>query len=123
MCLGIPMKVLRCEGGMALCEVEPRAGAQQQEVRQEQVDTILVPDARAGDYLLVFMGIARSRMEQAEAHRLQDALQALATLATTQVDAGMAEHIVTHGFADLCAAPPRLPPHLQAAFDAGQTEA
>ncbi|NHO57122.1 HypC/HybG/HupF family hydrogenase formation chaperone [Acetobacter lambici] len=122
MCLGMPMKVLHCDGSMALCAVEPRTGTQQP-ARQEQVDTILVPDTRVGDYLLVFMGMARARMEPVEAQKLQDALHALATLATTQVDGGTAEQIVTSGFADLCAAPPRLPPHLQAAFDAGLTEA
>ena len=122
MCLGIPMKVLHREAGMALCMVEPRAG-DTQPARQEQVDTILVPDAREGDYLLVFMGMARARLEPQEAQRLQDALLALATLATAQVDCGTAEQIVSRGFADLCDAPPRLPPHLQAAFDAGLTEA
>jgi hydrogenase expression/formation protein HypC len=122
MSLGIPMKVLRCEGSMALCMVEPPPG-QQQSARQEQVDTMLVPDVQEGDYLLVFMGMARARMEPEEARKLQEALQALATLAATPVDAGAAQQIVTHGFADLCDAPPRLPPHLQAAFDAGLTEA
>ncbi|WP_338331937.1 HypC/HybG/HupF family hydrogenase formation chaperone [Acetobacter sp. LMG 32666] len=122
MCLGIPMKVLYCNGSMALCEVEPHRGTQQS-ARQEQVDTILVPDTQVGDYLLVFMGMARARLEPVEAQKLHDALHALATLATTQVDGGAAEQIVSNGFADLCAAPPRLPPHLQAAFDAGLTEA
>lgn len=121
MCLGIPMKVLRCEGSVAFCAVAPRPG--QQPVRHAQVDTILVPDACEGDYLLVFMGMARARMEPEEARKLQDALEALATLAATPADAGAAEQIVAHGFADLCDAPPRLPPHLQAAFDAGITEA
>ena len=116
------MKVLRTEGSMALCRVEA-SPAQHQPARQEQVDTILVPDAREGDYLLVFMGMARARIEPEEARKLQDALQALATLASAPVDAQAAQTIVTHGFADLCATPPRLPPHLQAAFDAGLTEA
>lgn len=122
MCLGIPMKVLRCEGGTAFCMVEPAPG-QQQPARHAQVDTLLVPDAQEGDYLLVFMGMARARMEPEEARKLHDALQALAALAAAPVDAGAVQHIVTHGFADLCAEPPRLPPHLQAAFDAGLTEA
>ncbi|MCI1244042.1 HypC/HybG/HupF family hydrogenase formation chaperone [Acetobacter fabarum] len=122
MCLGIPMKVLRCKGSFALCVAEPTPG-QQQSARQEQVDTILVPHVQEGDYVLVFMGMARARMEPDEARKLQDALQALATLAAAPVDAGAAQQIVTHGFADLCNAPPRLPPHLQAAFDAGLTEA
>ncbi|MFT8550287.1 MAG: HypC/HybG/HupF family hydrogenase formation chaperone [Acetobacter okinawensis] len=119
MCLGIPMKVLRFEGSVAFCVVAPRPG--QQPVRHAQVDTILVPDACEGDYLLVFMGMARARMEPEEARKLQDVLEALAALAAAP--AGAAEQIVTHGFADLCDAPPRLPPHLQAAFDAGLTEA
>lgn len=122
MCLGIPMKVLRCEGSMALCGVEPQDGSLEHR-RQEQVDTILVPDVREGDYVLVFMGMARARMEPVEAHKLQNALQALATLAQTQGNGEAVEQVVTQGFADLCNAPPRLPPHLQAAFDAGQTEA
>ena len=116
------MKVLRAEGGIALCMTEPPPG-QNQPARQEQVDTLLVPDVREGDYLLVFMGMARARMEPEEARKLQDALQTLATLATGPVDAHAAQALVTQGFADLCTAPPRLPPHLQAAFDAGLTEA
>ncbi|WP_345191591.1 HypC/HybG/HupF family hydrogenase formation chaperone [Gluconacetobacter tumulicola] len=120
MCVGIPMTVRAVRGVMAECEAEQPEG---QPARREQVDITLVSDARPGDELLVFLGLARSRLDAEEASRIRAALGALAALAAPGPDAARVQDVVARGFADLCDAPPRLPPHLEAALAAGLEEA
>ncbi|WP_246379665.1 HypC/HybG/HupF family hydrogenase formation chaperone [Gluconacetobacter johannae] len=120
MCVGIPMTVRAVHGAMADCEADQPEGVP---ARREQVDIALVPDARPGDELLVFMGLARSRLGAEEARSIRAALAALAALAAPGGDAAHVQDVVARGFADLCDAPPRLPPHLEAALAAGLEEA
>ncbi|MBB2168015.1 HypC/HybG/HupF family hydrogenase formation chaperone [Gluconacetobacter aggeris] len=120
MCVGIPMTVRAVRGVMAECEAERSEG---QPACRELVDITLVPDARPGDELLVFLGLARSRLDAEEASRIRAALGALAALAGPGPDAARVQDVVARGFADLCDAPPRLPPHLEAALAAGLEEA
>lgn len=112
MCVGIPMRVERVDGLAALCSADGRA---------ETVDLALVPDAKAGDEILVFLGLARRRLDREEAARIRAALGSLAAL--TQGSAMEAESAIQHGFADLIEREPSLPPHLAAAFAAGLKEA
>lgn len=105
MCVGVPMRVLSVDG------IAARA---QDGDRVELVDLSLLPDARPGDWVLSFLGAARALLPEEEALKIRAALDGLKALMTGG-DLGDA-------FADLEARPPQLPPHLQAAFDAGRTE-
>ncbi|MFC1979617.1 HypC/HybG/HupF family hydrogenase formation chaperone [Chloroflexota bacterium] len=59
MCVAIPYKVLEITGnGRAEIEV---GGA------RHEVSTLLVPDAKIGDYVLVYLGSATTRIEEGEA--------------------------------------------------------
>ncbi|GAB6968763.1 hypothetical protein JCM25156A_28010 [Komagataeibacter kakiaceti JCM 25156] len=117
MCVGIPMTIHTVSDGYGLCTATLPGAAR----REEQVDLALVPDAGPGDQVLVFMGLARTRLDAAEAARITAALGALAALSGPDGAVGVSD-VVARGFADLCAAPPRLPPHLEAALAAGLEE-
>lgn len=102
MCLGVPMQLVSVDGiaGMA------RDGAS-----VELVDLSLTPDARPGDWVLIFLGAAREVMDEAEAMATRRALDGLRSLMS---GGGLGD-----AFADLDNRTPTLPPHLQAALDAG----
>ena len=104
MCLGVPMKILAIDGIAATAE-----GAEGREV----VDLSLTPDAKVGDWVLNFLGAAREIVTEDEADKITRALGGLRSLMNGG-DLGDA-------FADLEESGPRLPPHLQAALDAGKT--
>lgn len=103
MCLGVPMRLISVTG---------IAGLAQEGDRTELVDLSLTPDARPGDWLLIFLGAAREVLTPEAAAQIAAALQGLRSL--------MAGGDLGDAFADLDARTPSLPPHLQAAFDAGQ---
>jgi hydrogenase expression/formation protein HypC len=102
MCVGIPLRLTAVDGILGL-------GAE-----GERVDLSLTPEARPGDWVLNFLGTAHALLPEAEALKIRAALQGLAAL--------MRGGDLGDAFADLDARPPRLPPHLQAALDAGQTK-
>ncbi|QTL04650.1 HypC/HybG/HupF family hydrogenase formation chaperone [Aquabacter sp. L1I39] len=108
MCVGIPMRLLSRSGDAGLC-----AGAN----GPQPVDLSLVPEAEAGDHLLVFLGAARTRLDPEEAARIAEALAALSA-----VMAGEDPALIDRAFADLDREP-QLPPHLAAAYAAGRKEA
>jgi hydrogenase expression/formation protein HypC len=54
MCIGIPMQVTAIEPGHAWCEGRGE---------RRRVNTALVGDVAAGDWLLVFLGDARERID------------------------------------------------------------
>lgn len=58
MCIGIPMQVTAIEPGHAVCEGRGE---------RRRVTTALVGDVVAGDWLLVFLGDARERIDAARA--------------------------------------------------------
>lgn len=101
MCVGIPMRLVAVEGIAGTAE----GGA--------LVDLSLTPAARPGDWLLTFLGTAHEVIDAATAARITAALEGLRNVMAGG-DAGDA-------FADLDARAPSLPPHLQAALDAGRT--
>lgn len=115
MCVGLPMTVRENQGGFALC-----APYGEEDGAGTPVDLALVPEARKGDHLLVFLGLARAVLTPVEAARIRDALNAVAQLATGAADGNA---IVASGFADLFSTPPSLPPHLEAARAAGLEQA
>lgn len=104
MCVGIPMQLMSVDG---------IAGRASDRGNPQLIDLSLTPDARVGDWLLTFLGTAREVLTEAEALLILKALDGLSSLMAGG-DAGTA-------FADLDARAPSLPPHLQAALDAGLT--
>lgn len=110
MCLGLPMCIEEVEGTFALCRAE---GA------RERVDLALVPEARAGDHVLVFQGTARRLLDADEARLITDALAGVAAIMAGEADAAS----IDRAFADLADREPTLPPHLAAAYAAGRKEA
>ena len=59
MCVAIPYKVLEVSGnGLAQIEV----GSTRQEI-----STLLVPEVKVGDYVLVYLGCATARIEEQDA--------------------------------------------------------
>lgn len=102
MCIGVPMKVLRANDLSAICE---RDGA------HEEIDTSLVGKVQAGDWLLVFLKVARKRLDESEAALIAAALHGL--------EAAMAGENVAGFFSDLESREPSLPPHLERARRSG----
>ena len=103
MCVGIPMRLIAVDGiaGRAMTAGE-----------ESLVDLSLVPEAAPGDWLLVFLGTAHEILTAEAAALISAALDGLRSVMAGG-DAGAA-------FADLEAREPSLPPHLQAALDAGR---
>jgi len=97
MCIGIPMRVVEAEPGIALCEGRGR---------RERVSMLLAGDQPVGAWILAYQGSAVRAMTAKEAAETGDALDALeaALAGETDLDAY---------FADLAAREPRLPPHLE----------
>lgn len=104
MCVGTPMQVIRADGIAAHCS---------DGTHTETVDLSLVGDVAAGTWLLTHLGCARAVIAESEAHQIMAALNGLRAVMAGD-DPGAA-------FADLESRSPQLPPHLQAALDAGQT--
>lgn len=104
MCVGIPMRLTAIDGiaGHAVDKGVPCL-----------LDLSLVPQARVGDWVLGFLGTARDILPEPEALLILKALDGLSAI--------MAGGDSGDAFADLESRSPRLPPHLQAALDAGQT--
>jgi len=104
MCLGVPMQITGIDG---------IAGQVIDGNRPDLVDLSLLPDAKVGDWVLNFLGTGHAILPEDEALKIRAALQGLTALMQGG-DLGAA-------FADLEARAPSLPPHLQAALDAGQS--
>lgn len=70
MCLAIPHKVIEVnENGKAQIEVD---GARQ------EIGLLLVPEVKAGDYVLVYLGCATARIEEDEAMEVMRLYQEIA---------------------------------------------
>ena len=106
MCVGIPVQLLAVDGIRGEVIEDGRPGL---------VDLSLTPEARPGDWVLAFLGAAREVLTPEAAAQISAALGGLRSL--------MAGGDLGDAFADLEARSPQLPPHLQAALDAGKTSA
>lgn len=104
MCVGIPMQITAIDGIAAQATDGTTA---------EVIDLSLTPEARVGDWVLAFLGAARDVITADEAHKIAAALGGLRSL--------MEGGALGDAFADLEARAPQLPPHLQAALDAGHS--
>jgi hydrogenase expression/formation protein HypC len=96
MCVGIPMRVLSSEDGMAECEGRGR---------RERVNAMLLGDLVPGAWILAYQGSAVRAMSEAEAQQTNQALDAL--------EAAMHGGDVDSFFADLVGREPTLPSHLK----------
>lgn len=104
MCVGIPMQLTAIDG---------IAGHATDKGSPQLLDLSLLPDAKVGDWVLGFLGTAREILPEAEALLILKALDGLSDI--------MAGGDGGDAFADLDARTPQLPPHLQAALDAGRS--
>jgi hydrogenase expression/formation protein HypC len=98
MCLGIPMQVVAANGNAATCR--GRLGS-------VLIDVSLLEPVLPGEWLLTWLGAARSRLEPEDAGRIDRALDALEAI-------GRGEPIdVAAYFPDLVGREPELPAHLR----------
>ena len=97
MCVGIPMRVISSDDGMAECEGRGR---------RERLNAMLLGDLAPGAWILAYPGSAVREMSEDEAEQTNRALDALdaAMHGTGDVDSF---------FADLIGREPTLPPHLK----------
>ena len=105
MCVGIPMRILAVDG-IAATATDGRDVS--------RIDLSLVGTIAPGAWVLTFLGTAREVIDEDQAARIGAALDGLRSIMAGG-DAGDA-------FADLDAREPALPPHLQAALDAGHSQ-
>ena len=102
MCVGVPMQITSIDGIAANTTNGKHV---------ELIDLSLTPDAEVGDWLLTFLGASREIITADEARKISAALDGLRAV--------MQGGEVGDAFADIETRGPQLPPHLQAAFDAG----
>lgn len=106
MCVGTPMRIENVDGVIGQC----RDGE-----HLVTLDLSLVPDAKVGDWVLGFLGVARQQLDPEDARLIREALGAVA--------AAMQGFQDESAFADLVNREPTLPPHMEAARAAGRSEA
>ena len=106
MCVGLPLQITAIDGIAA-------DAVSADESHRELIDLSLTPDAKVGDWILTFLGASREIIGADEAAKIT---AALAGLRAVMQGGGLGD-----AFADLEQEGPQLPPHLQAALDAGQT--
>ncbi len=70
MCIGIPMQVIEADGRHALCEGRGE---------RRRIHTALVGEVAPGDWLLVFQGDARERIDASRAAEVNVALDLVAS--------------------------------------------
>lgn len=69
MCVAVPGRVVQLGDGRAVVDV---GGA------KREVSTVLLPDVKQGEYVLVSLGMAVERLTEEEARTLQDLWQDIA---------------------------------------------
>lgn len=106
MCLGVPMQILSVDGIAAQATDGHETAL---------IDLSLTGPLEPGTWVLTFLGAAREVITADEAAKISAALNGLRAL--------MRGDGLGDAFADLEARAPQLPPHLQAALDAGKTTA
>ena len=98
---------------MLITKIDGIAAVAQGHGAVELVDISLCSDARVGDWVLSFLGTAREILTPDQADKITAALGGLRAL--------MQGGDLGDAFADLNERTPQLPPHLQAALDAGRS--
>ncbi|MEJ2404405.1 MAG: HypC/HybG/HupF family hydrogenase formation chaperone [Candidatus Thiodiazotropha sp.] len=100
MCIGIPMRVIDCFPGYALCETHDGVSY--------RIDTLLLGDQIPGTWLLTFLETAREVISEKHAAQVHAALQAVEM-------AMQGETHIEHLFQDLIDREPSLPEFLRPA--------
>lgn len=95
MCLGVPMRIVRSDGFVAVCESDGRS---------QTVSLALIGELPVGQHVLVHLGSAIRALTEAEAVEIENAARAVAA-ATEGRDY---EHLIQ----DLIDRKPELPPGL-----------
>lgn len=98
MCLGIPMRIVCCDGLSAECENGDQI---------EHIDLSLLGNQPVGTWVLVFLGTAREVLTEHRAIEIRNALTAVQAI--MQGDTADVDRL----FSDLIEQTPQLPPHLQ----------
>lgn len=106
MCIGIPVRIVEVTGLQGLARDGEDTVA---------IDLALTGPVPPGTWVLNFLGTAREVLDPDEAQRIRAAVTALRSV--------MQGGGVGDAFDDIEARGPQLPPHLQAARDAGKTTA
>ncbi len=75
MCLAIPAKLIECDGGRGTVDLHGS---------RLRIETLLVPEARPGDWVLVHAGFAIQRLDEAAARRTWALLDDLADRAPVE---------------------------------------
>jgi hydrogenase expression/formation protein HypC len=96
MCLGIPMRVVRSDGYLALCEGRGE---------RRHVNMMLVGEQPVGTWVLVHLDSAREVVDEVYAARINEGLDAIEAVMRGESIAGM--------FSDLSEREPELPPSLR----------
>ncbi len=107
MCVGIPMQITQVDGLFA-------TGFDGTE--SHVIDLSLTGTQPVGTWILTFLGAARDVLDAEEALKIKAAVDNLKSIMAGQ-ESGI------DAFADIEDRGPQLPPHLQAAFDAGKSTA
>ena len=84
MCLAVPGRILGIRGEDPLW----RAGRVDFGGVIKEVSLACVPEAQTGDYVIVHAGVAISRLDEAEAARMVEALQAIDALSEREGGGG-----------------------------------
>ncbi len=82
MCLAVPGRILSAEDVPGGRSARVSFGGV---VREARLD--FVPEAQVGDYVLVHVGLAISRLDEAEAQRIFEALKEMENLSELEHDA------------------------------------
>lgn len=97
MCLGLPMRVIECGAGSAVCEGQGE---------RRTIDMMLVGEQTPGTWVLVFLDTAREVVTPEQAALVGQAIEAVGLAMTGAAD-------VDHLFPDLAGREPELPAHLK----------
>jgi hydrogenase expression/formation protein HypC len=108
MCIGVPMKVARIDGLVAVAQTEGAGGV----VEQHSLDMLLVGPQPPGTWVLAFCGAARRVLDEDEARQILAALAALG-IALDAGDGPPPGQAIDALFADLVERTPQLPEHLR----------
>ena len=100
MCIGVPMRVIECQPGQAVCE---------QADEWRVIDMRLVGDQPPGSWVLVFLDAAREVVTAEDAALVTQALEALNIAAAGHADGSDIDRL----FPDLAGREPELPAHLR----------
>lgn len=100
MCIGLPMQVVSCETGWAVCEGMGE---------RRRIDMMLVGDQVPGTWVLTFLDAAREVVAEEQARLVTQALEALNLAISGSATATDIDKL----FPDLAGRTPQLPQHLK----------